>query len=157
MALTVIAITGGFLSKRLKDKKRFTFWVLLAECVFIVICSTVVFRAHMAIARWELMPFWTYQAVMDHVPGVSVWDIVLNIVLFLPLGFLVKLLKPSLSFLWMMGIALCLSVFIESNQFFFEKGAAQIDDVLHNVIGALLGWLIAKGCIRLKEAICSRQ
>jgi glycopeptide antibiotics resistance protein len=94
--------------------------------------------------RLELMPFWTYKCVIAHVPGVSVWDIVLNVVLFLPLGFLVKLLKPSLSIFKMLMVAFTLSLFIETNQYFFEKGVAQFDDVMHNMIGAVIGWLLAK-------------
>ena len=125
-------------------------WVLLFEYVFVVICSTILFRftPSFKFARLELSPFWTYEAVMNHTLGVSVWDIVLNVVLFVPLGFLMKLLFSRLR-LWKMAlIAIYCSVFIETNQYFFEKGIAQIDDVMHNTVGAMIGWGIARICVQ---------
>jgi len=123
--------------------------VMLAEYLFVVICSTVVFRGVQTFtyARLELMPFWTYKAVVEHIPGVSVWDIVLNVVMFLPLGFLAKLLYPSLSLGKMQLIAVACSLCIETSQYVFEKGIAQIDDVMHNAIGAMIGWAVAKGVL----------
>ncbi len=145
--VTIFLIILGLCLDCVKTKKNFVIWSLLLEYVFIVVCSNIVFRPLKMGARLELMPFWTYEAVFDNVIGVSIWDIVLNVVLFMPLGFLVKLIYPSLSLLKLLGIAVLCSLFIETNQYIFEKGVAQIDDVMHNVIGALLGWLIAKGIL----------
>lgn len=144
--LTVVVIIIGLLLKSVKDKKRFVLWVLLFEYLFVVTCSTIIFRGTLICKfdRVELIPFWTYQSIINHTPGVSVWDIVLNVVLFIPLGLLVKLTYPSVSALRILLIAVLSSLFIETNQYVFEKGVAQIDDVMHNVIGALLGWLLAK-------------
>lgn len=123
-------------------------WILLVGYLFIVVCSTIVCRRAMSFCfdRLELMPFWTYRSVIAHTPGVSVWDwdIVPNVVLFIPLGFLVKLIYPSISALKMLGVAVLCSLFVETNQYVFEKGVTQIDDMMHNVIGALLGWLLTK-------------
>ena len=132
---------------------RTILWVLLVEYLFVVICSTVVFRGVQSFtyARLELIPFWTYKAVLEHIPGVSVWDIVLNVVMFLPLGFLVKLLYPSLSLGKMLLIAVACSLCIETSQYVFEKGIAQIDDVMHNAIGAMIGWGVAIGTLALAK------
>lgn len=128
-------------------------WVLLAEYLVVVACSTVVFRGVQSFtyARLELMPFWTYKAVVQHIPGVSVWDIVLNVVLFLPLGFLIKLLYPSLSLGKMLLVAVGCSLCIETCQYALVKGIAQIDDVMHNAIGAMIGWGVAKGTLGLMK------
>lgn len=124
----------------------------MIEYLFVVTCSTIICRGQQSFEfdRVELIPFWTYLSIITHTPGVSVWDIVLNIVLFLPFGILVKLLYPSLSALKMLGVAVLCSLFIETNQYVFEKGVTQIDDVMHNVIGALLGWLMAKIVLQWK-------
>lgn len=146
---TVILLIIGLLWKKVKNKKEYSLWILLIEYLFVVVCSTVICRpsVNFDFDRLELIPFWTYKCVIAHAPGVSVWDIILNVVLFIPLGFLVKLIYPSISALKILGIALLCSLFIETNQYVFEKGVAQIDDVMHNVIGALLGWLLAKWII----------
>ena len=146
LLLTLVGIIDGLFWKKRDKEKSFVLWVLLAEYAFIVICSTIICRGGQSFkyARLELETFWTYKAVVAHTPGVSVWDIVLNVVLFVPLGLLVKSLYTNMR-LWKMAlIAVCCSVFIETNQYFFEKGIAQIDDVMHNTIGALFGWGIAK-------------
>lgn len=99
------------------NKKRVILWALLAEYLFVVICSTIICRnsGKYDFDRLELAPFWTYMSVFAHTPGVSVWDIVLNVVLFLPLGFLIKLLNPLISILKMLGIAAIFSLLIETN------------------------------------------
>lgn len=133
-------------------------WALLAEYLFVMVCSTVVFRGVQSFtyARLELVPFWTYRAVLNHTPGVSVWDIVLNVVLFLPLGFLLKLLFRSLPLGKMLLISIACSLCIEFSQYVFEKGIAQFDDVMHNTIGAGLGWGIAKALVALTKRDSSR-
>ena len=72
--------------------------------------------------------------------GVSVWDIALNVALFVPLGFLAKLIYPAIPINKMLLIAVGGSVFIEVNQYLGEKGVAQIYVVMHNTIGAGIGW-----------------
>ena len=156
MALLVAAI--GMFCKQVANKKSFVLWVLLIEYLFVVACSTIIFRGEQSFtyAKLELIPFWTYWAVVKHIPGVSIWDIILNVVLFMPLGFLVTLLFPKIPWWKVLMIAMAMSIIIETNQYFFEKGIAQIDDVMHNTIGAIIGWLIARGCIRLMDKCNSK-
>lgn len=65
------------------------------------------------------------------------WDIVLNILLFIPLGFLLgdKGWKAIL-------YGFLLSAFIECAQYLFLLGYCEADDVLHNTIGCGLGVLL---------------
>ena len=90
--------------------------------------------------RLQLVPFCTHKAVIHHMSGVSVWDIALNVALFVPLGFLAKLIYPAIPINKMLLIAVGGSVFIEVNQYLGEKGVAQIYVVMHNTIGAGIGW-----------------
>lgn len=158
LLVTAIILIVVLIWKR-KNYRRNVLWVLLIEYTFIVVCSTIICRTTVNVGfdRLKLTPFWTYIAVIEHTPGVRVWDIVLNVVLFLPLGFLLKLLRPSLSLPKVLVIALLCSIFIEMNQYIFEKGVAQIDDVMHNVIGALLGWTLAHGILRFSRRKITRK
>jgi len=119
----------------------------------ILICSTVICRKpfYFEFERLQPTPFWTYKAVIEHTPGVRVWDIILNVVLFVPMGFLIKLIYPAISIWKIFIIAVCCSFFIETNQYMFEKGIAQIDDVMHNTIGCAIGWLLSYGVLRLSS------
>lgn len=146
LIITAVLLIVVLKWKRMNKKNYFVLWALLAEYAFIVLCSTLICREKMyfAFERLELTPFWTYYSVIHHTFGVSVWDIILNVVLFIPLGLLLKLLRPSLSLPMLMLMGFCCSLFIETNQYIFEKGLAQFDDIMHNVIGAMIGWGIVR-------------
>ena len=62
------------------------------------------------------------------------WDIVLNILMFIPLGFLLgdKGRKAVL-------FGFLLSAFIECAQYLFLLGYCEADDVLNNTIGTVVG------------------
>jgi len=155
--VAVMLIIIGLWSKQVKKKERFVVSCLLLEYLFVLICSTLVCRGQQFYdyARLELEPLWTYSAVLSHVPGVSVWDIILNVVLFIPLGFLVRLLIPTIPLWKMVGIAMLISLFIETNQYFFEKGICQFDDLMHNMIGCVIGWGLGKFVLALISKMSS--
>lgn len=145
MLVMTIAIIIGIAFKGIKNKRKYVLWVLLIEYLFVLVCSTVICRDEITFEfdRLELTPFWTYIAVINHTSGVRVWDIILNVVLFVPFGLLIKLLYPSIKFWKMLLIGTCLSICIETSQYLLYRGAAQIDDVIHNTLGAVLGWALA--------------
>lgn len=43
----------------------------------------------------------------------------------------------------MIGLGLVVSLVIELGQLVFEKGVAEIDDLIHNTLGCAIGYLIA--------------
>jgi glycopeptide antibiotics resistance protein len=42
-----------------------------------------------------------------------------------------------------------ISVTIESLQFFFMRGFSELDDVMHNTLGCILGYILVKGSRQL--------
>lgn len=72
-----------------------------------------------------------------------------NILLFVPFSIILlrvfKINKLRFVLLW----ATLLSVFIESNQYLFQVGYPDIDDVILNVSGAILGFFLYKLFLRL--------
>jgi glycopeptide antibiotics resistance protein len=38
-----------------------------------------------------------------------------------------------------------ISVTIEALQFFLMRGFSELDDVMHNTVGCLIGWFMVKG------------
>lgn len=65
------------------------------------------------------------------------WDITLNILLFIPLGFLlgVRGWKAML-------FGFLLSAFIECAQYLFLLGYCEADDLLNNMIGTVIGFYL---------------
>ena len=65
------------------------------------------------------------------------WDITLNILLFIPLGFLIGGKRGIVA-------GALLSIGIELTQYIFRLGYCELDDVLNNTIGAAIGALLYK-------------
>ncbi|WP_456270956.1 VanZ family protein [Bacillus sp. AK031] len=66
-----------------------------------------------------------------------------NVLLFFPLGFLLPLMSSNLTTLKsVLGISFMLSTFIEVIQYAAKLGVLDIDDILLNLFGATLGFII---------------
>ena len=141
--LLCVFIAVGICSKRVKRKRLYVLICVFIEYVLLVVGSTVIFRFTMPFHRVELMPFWDLYAICTGVPGVHVWDIILNISLFVPLGIMLSFNQNNRWYV-VMVCAILLSVTIETLQFVFFKGIAQTDDVINNTIGAILGYSLNK-------------
>ena len=57
---------------------------------------------------------------------------------------------PNVSWLMVAIIGCGISVTTESLQFFLMRGFSEVDDVMHNTVGCLIGYMIVKGA-RLVE------
>ena len=95
---------------------------------------------------WEigLYPGMKLQEEINLIPfrdGISL-SMILNVVMFMPLGFLLPLLwKEYQSLVRTAIIGFCFSCGIEFCQL-FNRRVSDVDDLLMNPLGAILGWLI---------------
>lgn len=95
---------------------------------------------------WEigLYPGMKLQEEINLIPfrdGISL-SMILNVVMFMPLGFLQPLLwKEYQSLVRTAIIGFCFSCGIEFCQL-FNRRVSDVDDLLMNTLGAILGWLI---------------
>jgi glycopeptide antibiotics resistance protein len=124
---------------------------LLAEWVFLVLCAIVFFRETNVERGYNLMPFWSYWDYgKDSYFLEMLGENILNVLLFLPIGFLAGCGLQGMTLKKVLFLGGGLSVFIELLQFIFKKGFCETDDVIHNVLGCLIGyglWRVC--CIRL--------
>ena len=93
----------------------------------------------------ELRPFISF-----HPESPEFHYVIENILLFVPLGILFPI-GFSFARRWkgMIGIALCLSLAVEVLQFVFRCGKSEVDDLIANVIGAVIGFGIYRVCQKL--------
>jgi glycopeptide antibiotics resistance protein len=120
--------------------------ILLLIYLFCVLWLTLLDRTPTA-QRMELTPLWEYYNLFrDSDPLFWFQQITCNILMLVPLGFLLPLLYESLRDPWKMtGIGCGFSVAIEIAQFVTARGLCEFDDVLNNTLGAFLGyWLYEK-------------
>ena len=79
-------------------------------------------------------------------------NIIGNILLFIPLGFLIPIINPNLNkIVKIILIGFCLSLSIEIIQIFTMGNVCDIDDVIFNTIGALIGIVIYKFFIKINK------
>jgi glycopeptide antibiotics resistance protein len=98
-------------------------------------------HAHTHWAKVQWIPFVT--------PPVKLSDIVANILLYMPLGFLSSAGgDPATRSLTVIGVAAALSTAIEFSQLFSHSRFPSTGDVLCNVAGALVGMLLARRRLR---------
>lgn len=150
-----VAIVTGMLVMKGSRAKRFVLESLLAEYYFLVLCSTVICRASVMERHVELMPFWNYPDIWNKVDyPADLIEVLLNMALFVPIGFLLGGIVFKTKKVLLMGI--CLSGIIEVSQFAFSKGLCETDDVIHNTLGAFLGYLGFLGILKGKRRLFSK-
>ena len=105
------------------------------------------YRSHGGPRRYNLAPLKTIAGYIENYKGygasVLLINLVGNIVAFMPLGFLLPLVfKRTNRFTVITQITLLTSITAEICQVIFNVGGLDIDDVLLNTIGGVLGYLI---------------
>lgn len=89
--------------------------------------------------QWRL--FYSYREAWNHFSATEWRNIILNILLFVPFGFLLPLLFPRFRMLWKTYLAgLALTVFIEVGQLVLKRGIFELDDIFDNFLGAMIGY-----------------
>jgi len=135
IGLVVFVAWKGF-----KTGLRYSVALLLIEYIFLIFCSTVFFRTTSELRKYDIHPFWSYDR-----PELLVENI-MNVIVFIPVGLLLgSLLRVKGSCLIVLLIGCSISVTIEALQFWFMKGFSEVDDVMHNTIGCIAGYILVHG------------
>lgn len=119
--------------------------IVIAFVIFIsvVLYLTIFSRNPMDKAVFKFSPFWHYKCI-GYLPNLK--DILQNIALLFPFGGFLRIFK--MKFWKTVVMAFAFSTAIECAQFFFKLGHADVDDVIHNVIGAGCGFASASMAVR---------
>ncbi len=138
-------------------KKRPVLTSLLITYITAIFFATLIFRVPAMSAdgtyihKAEWIPLWSWYEVIVHHSGGLFEEILLNVVLFAPLGVLIKLLyKSNLGKMFLIGFIL--SAFIEIMQFITCRGLFEWDDMIHNGLGCLLGYGIGRVILRVQAS-----
>ena len=85
-----------------------------------------------------MTPFWSYAKFSQ----IEIrWQIYMNVFLFIPFGFMLPWCAEKLQRLWkVLLIAAAFSILIEAAQYFLRIGYCELDDVIHNTLGAMIGY-----------------
>lgn len=133
--------------KGLKDGLRHGAILLLAEWIIFVLGIAVIFRGNSAERSINLIPLSSYYDYGEHSYLMEKVALnILNVVLFLPVGLLLGCGFREMTWKKAFVFGLVLSASIELFQLIFCKGLCEVDDVIHNVLGCMIGFGIIKIC-----------
>jgi glycopeptide antibiotics resistance protein len=120
--------------------------LIVAELLFLflsVVFASTVFTRTPGIRQYELIPFWSWYEVFVNHSKELLWENILNVLLLFPMGILLKPLfghkmRPFTAFL----LGFTVSAVIEISQLVLRRGLFEWDDMLHNGLGCMLGFML---------------
>lgn len=143
--LFVASLICVVVNKLIKNKKS-TNAILIVSFVgyfFFIIYKTLIDRSSTTDSvGFCLIPFYSYYQFFSGVSTEVLRQSIMNIAFFYPFGFLLSCLDMELikKRKWLIVIfAMLFSLCVEILQYIFHLGYAEIDDVIHNTLGAGVG------------------
>ncbi len=125
---------------------------LLIVYMVIVLGATILSRTSYGYSSNQLIPFSSYRAAW-YQWSVTAWqNLILNILMFVPIGFLLTFVpkkKPAFYKVCIGGFLI--SLLIEFIQFISNRGLTEVDDLINNTIGAMIGYGFALALMRIKS------
>lgn len=135
---------GTILSMRMKgwrDGLRYGAMILLVEWMFLVLGICVFFRESSDEYRFNIIPLMSYFDYGENSYFMEKAALnILNVALFVPVGFLLGCGFRKMTWQKTLAIGFILSIFIEILQLIYRRGLCEIDDVIHNVAGCMIGF-----------------
>ena len=156
--LVICSLTYG-----IRKGLRYSLGLLLIEYIILIYCSTVFFR-NTGKLQYDFMPFWSYRDYFNGVDKGLLTENIMNVVAFVPVGLLLgmmirskviqvtetekisskvpKIVEKRWKRGWLAAILVGagLSIGIEMLQLVFKRGFSEVDDVMHNTLGCLIGY-----------------
>lgn len=157
LILSVLIVLVFMQRKNHRETLRSVLSMMLVVYVFLMFCSTVVCREIKETHNLELIPFWNYNDIFVSRNPMSYWEVLLNIILYSPIGFMIGCISKKL--LPTILICVLLSVVTEVLQLVLHRGLCETNDVIHNTLGGFIGWSLYSSLrgrlikLRAKKAI----
>ena len=133
---------------RVKNKAlsvgRFAAMLILLIWLYWVYASCVFCRSSYADYHYILKPLWSYELILKNHNRFMLHEILLNCIMLIPVGVLFPIAFDCKSLLDTTVFGFLCSFGIEVMQLCFKRGLFEWDDMLHNTIGVLAGFLVLK-------------
>lgn len=96
----------------------------------------------------EIKRFWNYRKMLGLV---SFANLIGNILVFVPFGFFMPMASRYRSFILTMTYSLGLSILVEAFQFVSRVGSFDVDDIILNTIGGIIGYILFVICNTIRR------
>lgn len=163
VALTVV-LAGGYLvykkcfhgEKRIEKRKLVGY--AISFCYLVVVVGATLLRGNYY--KYSFCPylFQSYRSAWNTASEVEWRNIILNILMFVPIGFLVPVVFPKMQSFWKVSLTgLGMTILIEGIQLIAKRGIFEADDLLDNTLGAMIGYGMYVLLRYLAECIAKRE
>lgn len=148
LAVAVMVTIGLFIRFCFKHRRSMKpgYVVLFLVYFGVVLYLTVFMRIGSVDTSIVTTPFDDLTEAITQRDPALVMHMVLNIVMFIPFGFLVPAMNPKYFRRWsfaMLG-GLAASTLIEGTQMIFSLGQSDVDDIIANTLGAVVGYIFIR-------------
>ena len=136
-----MVLTLPVISHWLRRYPRLLRWLnygLLAVYLFANLYLTLLSRPVKMYHHMELTPLWSYTAAFNGDAKLRE-EVILNILLYIPLGYLLHYAFPRLKWWMIVVTGFLLSGLTETIQLFFKLGLCEVDDLISNTMGTVIG------------------
>ncbi len=167
IGIILLIVVGAFFvlewAKKRFGRRGYMFFLWFVFTIYVLgnLYFTLLSRTPGTETKLTLLPFQSYARMGGAVPaeaeeaagfaamflkGTTALDgIILNILLYVPLRYLLPRLFPKLKAWQVILIGLLSSAATEATQYLFKMGWCETDDVIHNTLGAAIGvWMRRK-------------
>ena len=104
----------------------------------------------------EIRRFWVYRERVGYLAALL--NLAGNVIGFLPFGFILPVIGKRMKNGFLVTVCgFCLSLFVESMQLIFKVGSFDVDDLLLNTLGTVLGYLAFSVCNRIRRWIYEKK
>lgn len=133
-----------------KFSRKMTAWVLFLIYVTYALNLLVfgsLYRIHERIRQYNLIPFKTidlYLFGFDKLNFIIIFNNLLgNVLVFMPLGFFLPMFFARLRKLkWLTFVSFLCTAAVEVTQLIFKVGSFDVDDLILNTLGGVVGYLV---------------
>jgi len=145
-AIAVIMVAGYFIYRKLlRGKKKLSIgtliWLIVFGCYVLMLGSVTILSRGNSYFGGRYPLFYSYREAWYSFSAQEWRNLILNICMFVPLGFLLPMGIRKMRRFW--KTALCgfaVTVVIETVQHLTQRGMFEWDDVLNNTVGAMIGY-----------------
>ncbi len=129
--------------------------IAFAGYLWYTLDATVLSRSDCSYYQYKTYPFWSYAAILSGEESL-IRENILNVALFLPIGFLLCCLLDKRKWRIALMFGFSFSVCIEFLQLVWKRGTCEFDDIFHNTLGCMIGYGIYKGIEYVIISVCGR-
>lgn len=135
-------------STKLKIFSRILFICYILAALYFMLFSEAMGRnIHSENYRYNLVLFKEIKRYLYNIETIGYWSVVINllgnVVCFIPFGIILPVTSRKFKKLYSVIFLMFLfSLFVELTQLLFKIGSFDVDDILLNVIGAFIGYVI---------------